>query len=369
MGNIDCNRNVSATPRNRYESATTDRDAPARRIAREMSGVQPRHKSSSSNNKNKKSVCFINTTATVHYLHTIPLASSMAPDEKQRSWYTTDEYDQFKHDSANQAGVKVIRYDSGEAGRGHRFAVLGDFDGNGGAGTKNGTARNGAEDSSGSGGTKRHFYNENEYADSAGRDGKFVCKRGLGYHFSRSRKKSRAAARSAIVAWQRTLRGNAKQLDPKLENNIAATNGKLAANKEPPLDKSQMMLALVSTNCSRIAREEARWRGDVDFRIAYPKLHDVDHTTLKNNRMQHSRKIHNKRTVTPPVAKETKRRNDAVLDTGIVHDNKNKNYSKRQRTASSGACCGSSRGNGSDRDELAQATVGYHFDGMLQAEV
>merc|ERR1719199_364389 len=60
------------------------------------------------------------------------------------------------------------------------------------------------------------------------------------------------STRSAVLAWQKNLRGT--------------SNSQTTAN-----DKSTMMLALVSSKCSRVAREEAKWRGLVDYKVAYPE--------------------------------------------------------------------------------------------------
>lgn len=296
-----------------------------------------------SNNNIRKSVRFVDEP-TVYQME-VPLASIMTKNEKQSAWYSPSEYDQFKYDSAHQAGVKVIRYDSAKAGQGHHFLMLGDFDA-----CRKGAVKKSSTDVS-KDAVKRCYYNENEYDDRPDRNGKLTCKRGLGYHFSRSRKKSRAAARSAVLAWQETLRRNhAQSLDDV--SNSATTM--VADNKTSSSagDKSRMMLALVSTKCSRTAREEARWRGDVDYRIAYP-----DRAANIEKRRREAASTDGM----PPHGK-MKRRNGMVRDDGVSDDS-----SKRQRTADSvGTGCGTGR----DRDgSLSPATIGFYLNGVLQAEV
>jgi len=226
----------------------------------------------------------------------------MAPREKSRIWYNSTYYDQFKYEAAKSAGVKIVRYDTAEDGNdskasncstsGHHFVMMGDFDSKQcGKSTKASSNASGSNNSkkATSGKAGKCYYNENEYNDqqiatstpARGRGlikggGEVICKRGLGYHFSRSRKKSRVVTRSAVMAWQTTLR-DAKKARPINSDRIlpSCSVDKLSFSSADGrlMVKSQMMLALVSTKCSRVAREEARWRGDVDYRVAYPERH------------------------------------------------------------------------------------------------
>jgi len=247
--------------------------------------------------KKKKSVRFqdkYNKTALIHRLVDAPLASEMTTREKHRIWYNANEYDQFKYQAAKQAGVKIVRYDSDKADQTPHFVMMGDFDAkyekkhdSGGSGSDNASSIVVCENS-------KCYYNENEYNDHTDSDGKVICKRGLGYNFSRSRKKSRIVTRSAVVAWQKTLRDQSSSSSSNNNYNVPSDlklqqqqddlppTAITTVGKKNQLDKSLMMLALVSTKCSRIAREEARWRGDVDYRVAYPERHD-DPIASRNN--------------------------------------------------------------------------------------
>ncbi|KAL7530033.1 hypothetical protein ACHAXR_005738, partial [Thalassiosira sp. AJA248-18] len=233
-----------------------DNRAPFERAPKEAATNEEKNRSLSNaselRRRTKKSVRFHAKIVTVHRLDD-PAASDMTPREKQKIWYNSNMYDQFKYEASRCAGVKIIQHDQNR-----RFVMVGDFDSQDGKG--------GVSSSSSSHAAGKFYHNENEYNDHVIK-GELVCKRGLGYHFSRNRKKSRVVTRSAVVAWQKTLRDPS---NPMLHQDLPKVGSDLLK-----LGKSQIMLALVSTKCSRIAREEARWRGDVDYRVAHPgRQHD-----------------------------------------------------------------------------------------------
>jgi len=301
---------------------------------------------------NKKSVRF-DTEVNVYRLDT-PCASDMSSKEKQRMWYNSNEYDQFKYQAAKQAGVKVVRYDTEKVGQNHHFVMVGDFDcKDNKQDASSASTKNTSIDAA-----KKFYYNENEYSDSHNNDGEAVCKRGLGYHFSRNRKKSRTVTRSAVVAWQKTLCDPSNQSNPKFQQHLPTVGSNLGK-----LDKSQLMLALVSTKCSRIAREEAKWRGDVDYRVAYPERHDPHAMS--------SLSVHSQNKDSNPAhgmigKRDTANNNSSAMkkkrlcdDVGIISRTNNTSC-KRQRT--------NNRGCGGDRDELSQKAIGY-LSGVLRAEV
>jgi len=197
--------------------------------------------SDNASDKRKKSVRFQRRNATLLCGLNDTLDISFL--EKGIRWYGAADFDRFKRNAAADARVTVARSE-----KGHHVVAEGDFDGRlDGLGGEDGAA-----DASSNGTvSKKARYNENEYDD-------FLtgCRRGLGHHFSRTRKRSRAAARAAVVAWQRSLLTDA------------------AAEASPDrAERVRLTLALVSSRCSRTARQEARWRGDVDYRVAHPERH------------------------------------------------------------------------------------------------
>lgn len=297
--------------------------------------------------------------------------------------------------------------------------MMGDFDIKQGS-SKSTKASSGGNNSkkATSGKAGKCYYNENEYNDqqvittsipaptngSSGRGltnkggGDVICKRGLGYHFSRSRKKSRVVTRSAVMAWQTTLR-DAKKARPANSDRIlpSCSVDKLSFSSADGrlMVKSQMMLALVSTKCSRVAREEARWRGDVDYRVAYPERHASrtanSSTTASCSSSVLSATTHRSSNCTTTtggntnrLAKNGNKRPNVMMMMAILPGNKSGDVDvpmnschKRQRTTSDqvsmDGCSLNSPNNSADggiidRDELSPNTIGL-LSGVLHAEV
>jgi len=174
----------------------------------------------------KKSVRF-ETTPDLYPLAG-PCASDMTADEKQDVWYGATDYDRFKCLAATLAGVIITRHCDN-----HRFVMTGYFK-NGHKGKEGGKLRS-----------------DTSVAAATHSSSHAISKRGLGYHFSRRRKQARAAARAAIVTWQKKLRG--------------ATTGA----------DVQIILAYTAEKLSCRARGEAQWRGEADFGAAYPELRRI----------------------------------------------------------------------------------------------
>mmetsp|Transcript_22179 Transcript_22179/g.28410 ORF Transcript_22179/g.28410 Transcript_22179/m.28410 type:complete len:405 (-) Transcript_22179:73-1287(-) len=218
-----------------------------------------------------KSVSFA-PTATVQPIN-IPKASEMTTQEKQLIWYLGYDYNQFKNNAASDGGVKLVRSMKDSC----HFFCIGSFDGscdedtssssNSGSNHSSDAATAGSSRTSPSG----KFYNEHEYNDYVKEDGQEVCKRGLGYHFSRIRKRNRVMTRSAVVAWQKCMQkpSNKQRIEKVVQRKMEATSSR---KNRPQLQQTQsVVLASVSTKCSRVSREEALWRGNIDFRVAYPE--------------------------------------------------------------------------------------------------
>jgi len=218
-----------------------------------------------------KSVSFA-PTATVQPIN-IPKASEMTTQEKHILWYLGNDYNQFKNNAASDGGVKLVRTMKDSC----HFFCIGSFDGscdedtssssNSGSNHSSDAATAGSSRTSPSG----KFYNEHEYNDYMKEDGQEVCKRGLGYHFSRIRKRNRVMTRSAVVAWQKCMQkpSNKQRIEKVVQRKMEATSSR---KNRPQLQQTQsVVLASVSTKCSRVSREEALWRGNIDFRVAYPE--------------------------------------------------------------------------------------------------
>ncbi|KAL9186706.1 hypothetical protein ACHAXT_005944 [Thalassiosira profunda] len=309
--------------------SASDPDRAPRRISKEDLCSISTPTISNERKRPKKAVRFVAMTSV--YRLGIPCASDMSSREKKRLWYDCREHDRMKCEAGADAGVKIVRCESQPPGRGHHFIMVGDFDG---AGDGTGECR----------------YNENEYNDRADAG---VCKRGLGYHFSRARKKARVVARSAVVAWQKILRDPSNRSNLRLLQQGAPTAGGGGSGKQQ-IDKTQMMLAVVSTKSSRVSREEAKWRGKVDYKVAHPERHvrsQKDRNTALLDVVDRVGDFYSSSLSGP------KRRTDEV-DT-LCPANNCGTSSKKRRT---GHGC-------SDRDVLSPETIAGYLSGVLHAEV
>ena len=241
------------------------------------------------NGQQKKMSVSFAPTAKVQPIN-IPKASDMTHQEKQTIWYLENDYNRFKHDAASDGGVKIIRNVSVEAQQMKKschFVLVGSFDGKCDEDTTSSSSNNGSNHSSdvATAGSNRSspsgkFYNEHEYNDYMKENGQEVCKRGLGYHFSRIRRRNRVMTRSAVVAWQKSMQKESnKQSIEKLVLQEKLKTMSHSSSDTEPLPKAQktqsILLALVSSKCSKVSREEALWRGNIDFRVAYPGVSGV----------------------------------------------------------------------------------------------
>jgi hypothetical protein len=208
-------------------------------------------------------------------------------DEKRRMWYTNEEYDSFKFNAANNAGVRLFDYFPPEQKQSstdgsteqptyppHKFVMLGNFDQSENRSTLP-TDATIAERMHASRPASHHvpIKCQNEYADTISHTGDEICKRGLGYHFSRYRKKNRVWTRVMVLTWQKTMR-SMKVEDGRIQNQLRPSEQqelKLSQKCAVKLnEKSQRLLAVISSKCSRSSKQAALWRGKMDYEIAHP---------------------------------------------------------------------------------------------------
>lgn len=339
--------------------------------------------------KRKKSVQFCNTSSltTIHYIQDIPCASSMSSSDKSNIWYTEKEYDQFKYQAAKSAGVKLVRHDdANKVGKNYHyhFVMCGDFDGkednvqdkSDNLGCNKNISNSGPSDNTTGNKTTYYYYNENEYNDGhsstsnssesvIGGKEENVCKRGLGYHFSRTRKKSRIVTRSAVMAWQQALRGstsnNSNQHHPTTSLDDTTTTTTMLEQS----NKSLMMLALVSTKCSRVAREEAKWRGNVDYIVAYPERNEevaASSAMATSADMTSTSQSDKSRLLDTNIMNANDKKRVRITMDEYDNDNTCSKSSKRQRKHAL-HCDSKMNGQGGDDDDddgnLSPETIGY----------
>jgi hypothetical protein len=314
------------------------------------------------NNNNKTKLVRFASNTTFHHLNTIQNASEMSIKEKSKIWYTSNEYDQFKYQAAKQAGVKIVRYDTHSiSASSHHFVMCGDFD------SKKVDLKDNVSNGTPSEGGKL-YYNENEYNDHTHKNSRkevvmTICKRGLGYHFSRSRKKSRIVTRSAVVAWQKTLMAQSNQTNLKLPTAAGSSNTSISVSGKH--EKASMMLALVSEKCSRVAQEEAKWRGDVDYRVAYPERH-VDSKVVSNKANSNAGAINKKKRSSCDSSSSS-----SHIHTDARNAMSRSHHSKRQRrnAAVGASCCVDTSSIAICDGALSPTTIGYLVSGVRHAEV
>ena len=197
-------------------------------------------------------------------------------DEKQMVWYTLKEIDEFKADAARDACVRLFHPQettsspsSDEQTAGHeasltvkstnKFVTVGNFD------EKIEEDKSIATDAA-TCSTRRKC--TNEFSHMTDTEGTNVYMRGLGFHFSRYRKRTKVAGRTSVLKWAKIMNSIALQKDP--------IRDKLPLHLVKELDKERrekanMVLAKLSEKCSKEERHRALWRGKLDHQMAYPK--------------------------------------------------------------------------------------------------
>eukprot|EP00804_Cyclotella_cryptica_P011818 CCRYP_015341-RA/>CCRYP_015341-RA protein AED:0.09 eAED:0.09 QI:0/-1/0/1/-1/1/1/0/270 len=202
----------------------------------------------------------------------IALEPNATNEERPISWYIQEEYDRFKFDAAHDAGVQLfdsvaqahensgIQDMNATYSHSHKFVTVGNFD------DKYGEDASSLITYAATCSTPRKC--TNEYNDTTINNGEEICKRGLGFHFSRFRKRNKARTRTMILTWH-------KKLGSMVLEHIR-TSGRTPVNFSQQYDAKmnvncQRLLAIVSGKCSRYDRQSALWRGRMDYEVAYPE--------------------------------------------------------------------------------------------------
>mmetsp|Transcript_10828 Transcript_10828/g.22084 ORF Transcript_10828/g.22084 Transcript_10828/m.22084 type:complete len:529 (+) Transcript_10828:448-2034(+) len=275
----------------------------------------------------KKSVHFQSFVRVVQI--SIPPASDMTLEEKQDIWYNHVDFDRFKWKSAQDAGVQLFRFQHAKANEDMKqqpcqFLLDGNFDDTALNNHKrHDDAKRGSVNEAITAAKETNLrgvvsskVNEKEYDDDETHQ---ICKRGLGYHFSRVRRRHKLMFRSTILEWQRKLREHSNESSPNATASpysvpsfsgidhgasLCADNNETAKpdsdlkqpsqpllkrvqqkSRYPPLDrKSQLILALVSKKFARDACGSAEWRGRVDYKVAYPERHSMETVASKKSK-------------------------------------------------------------------------------------
>ena len=292
------------------------------------------------------------------------------------------------------------------------------------------------------------YHNENEYndqhaaiivdVDSNNKEKEeevTVCKRGLGYHFSTSRKRTRHTSRLAVLAWQKALHQSDKNDEPSSKkaavsseavsaaatnavagggvtnnkvssrallkvaeaaavsvsaananaksntnssanvNNNSNSNSNSKSSTELQNDKQLLTLSIISSKCSRTSRHEAIWRGDVDYRIAYPeRFADADdgQSSVHNGNQQQpaATKSHGHGTRNVVHGVEASNNMGSNDKKRLVGNNGTTRIKRRKVTTDdSNDIVPLSCPNESIDEALSPETIGYLVKGILHADV
>ncbi|KAL7480509.1 hypothetical protein ACHAW6_006200 [Cyclotella cf. meneghiniana] len=234
------------------------------------------------NTKAKKKVTF------QEYVGVFTPVHPLTDDDKRLMWYSQEEYDGFKFDAAHNAGVRLFDYfppsQTTSLGQGsnattvypHKFIMLGNFDEQDEETPSVATTAavdQGVQPSSNhikdAGSHQVPTKCMSEYNDTISTDGYQICKRGLGHHFSRLRKRNRVWTRAMVLTWQKTMR-SMKLKNGSHHHSTSSQEQSLSLSQkcDVKLDPtSQRLLAAVSAKCSRSARLAALWRGKMDHEV------------------------------------------------------------------------------------------------------
>jgi hypothetical protein len=208
----------------------------------------------------------------------IPPSDPIWEDEERLLWYTADQCKMFKLEAANHAGVLLFdsfessspssQESSGDQKQDARknfphFVMVGDFDDdyedNKTVDTEAATCKSARKCT-------------NEYNDTFTNEGEVICKRGLGYHFSRRRKRNKAWVRSMLMAYQKDLGSIVREKDPKRDSMTPELAKQFDAKRQ---ERYQLILAKVYIKCTQDAKKSALWRGRMDYEVAYPNRYEV----------------------------------------------------------------------------------------------
>lgn len=220
------------------------------------------------NEFNKKKVTFH------RYVNVIAPEHIPTEEEKRRIWYNKEDYNAFKFNAASDADVRLMDFFSTARNQFHskgarrKFVMIGNFDS---VDEKKSSCFTDATVASGPKFAESSYHVPkkclNEYKDSINKAGDEVCKRGLGYHFSKHRKRNKVWTRAMVLTWQKTMRSMTVEggmiQDPHHQEPLTLSQKcNLKLN-----EKCWRTLAIISSHCSRSSRQAALWRGRMDYEV------------------------------------------------------------------------------------------------------
>ena len=248
--------------------------------------------------------------------NSISIIPDLSEEDKQLVWYNREEFERFKTEAARDACVELFHPNDTSSPSSDeqdhkaavvtkdysKFVVVGDFDDK-------------VEDTSI--GTDAATCNTprkctNEYNDIITDKGEEICRRGLGFHFSRYRKRQKAWVRSSVLNWYKSIASILLEKDP--QRDVLPIDIRQHLDDERH-EKSIMMLAKLCSECSKDECQSALWRGTMDYQMAYPE-NNYYHSFSRVASCESLRSMDpaKKRSV-DDNAKQTKKRRQSLTDT------------------------------------------------------
>ena len=120
----------------------------------------------------------------------------------------------------------------------------------------------------------------NDFNDFIDPDGKEVCQRGLGFHFSRHRRNNRKSIRTSVLTWRDSMDSILLEKD---EERDSLPPDKAIEVDDRRHEKSTRILAKLYRKYSKEEQELALWRGKMDYEIAYPQVCSVNKSNVDSN--------------------------------------------------------------------------------------
>jgi hypothetical protein len=253
----------------------------------------------------------------------IQITPGLSEDDRWRVWYSRDDFDRFKTEAARDAGVKLfhpndnsspssnsdVQADGQEAtiataSKASKFVMFGDFDDKF---TEDLSISTDAATC-----TSRRKCS-NEFNDTINDEGEEVCRRGLGFHFSRHRKRHKAWVRASVLAWYKEM--SSVLLEKDGSRDVLPRDIVQQLDKERQ-ERSVILLSKLYSKCSKDERQLALSRGKMDHQMAYPEntWDQIQHTN-SNESVKSTESDSKKRAVDTDELQTSKRRL-TLTDTG-----------------------------------------------------
>jgi len=208
----------------------------------------------------------------------IHITPGLGEDGRHDVWYSRDDLERFKTEAARDAGVKLFHpndtspssnsdtladeQETAKVKAINKFVMVGDFDDK----LLIGDGESSIPSEAATCTSPRKC--TNEFNDTVTDEGEEVCRRGLGFHFSRYRKRRKAWVRSSVLSWYKTM--SSVLLEKDSSRDVLPLDIVEQLDKERQ-ERSVVILSKLYSKCSKEETELALSRGKMDHEMAYPE--------------------------------------------------------------------------------------------------